>query len=53
MVCEVDGAVRKWADYSFQWQKIRQASIKALQFPYAYREGQKELATYVLSDNLS
>lgn len=38
---------RKWADYSFQWQKVRQASIKALQFPYAYREGQKELATYV------
>lgn len=38
---------RKWADYSFKWQKVRQESIKALQFPYAYREGQKELATYV------
>ncbi len=38
---------RKWADYSFRWQKIRQDSIRALQFPYAYREGQKELATYV------
>ena len=44
---EVMEQYRKWADYSFQWQKIRQASIKALQFPYAYREGQKELATYV------
>lgn len=38
---------RKWADYRFQWQKIRQESIKALAFPYPYREGQKELATYV------
>ena len=38
---------RKWADYSFRWQKERQESIRALQFPYPYREGQKELATYV------
>lgn len=35
---------RKWADFSFQWQKLRQASIKQLEFPFAYREGQKELA---------
>lgn len=35
---------RKWADYSFQWQKLRQASIKQLEFPFSYREGQKELA---------
>ncbi len=38
---------RKWADYSFDWQKIRKESIKMLQFPFAYREGQKELVTYV------
>ncbi len=38
---------RKWADYSFTWQKIRQDSIKMLQFPFDYREGQKELVTYV------
>lgn len=38
---------RKWADYSFEWQKLRQASIKELVFPFPYREGQKELATYV------
>lgn len=38
---------RKWADYSFLWQKTRQASIKALEFPFAYREGQKDLVTYV------
>lgn len=35
---------RKWADYSFQWQKLRQTSIKELEFPFSYREGQKELA---------
>ncbi|MCH5250931.1 MAG: ATP-dependent DNA helicase [Lachnospiraceae bacterium] len=37
----------KWADYSFEWQNLRQASIKELTFPFEYREGQKELATYV------
>ncbi|MBO5209019.1 MAG: PD-(D/E)XK nuclease family protein [Lachnospiraceae bacterium] len=38
---------RKWADYSFAWQTTRQDSIKALEFPFAYREGQKDLVTYV------
>ena len=38
---------RKWADYQFAWQKCRQASIKEMEFPFPYREGQKELATYV------
>lgn len=38
---------RKWADFQFQWQKQRTASIKELSFPFPYREGQKELASYV------
>lgn len=38
---------RKWSDYHFVWQKRRQESIKALKFPYPYREGQKELASGV------
>ena len=38
---------RKWADYSFKWQKARQESIRQMEFPFPYREGQKELATYV------
>lgn len=38
---------RKWADYSYQWKGIRQASIVGLQFPFPYREGQKELVTNV------
>jgi len=38
---------RKWSDYTFSWNEKRTASIKQLVFPYTYREGQKELATYV------
>lgn len=38
---------RKWADFGYEWQRIRTESIRALPFPYAYREGQKELAGYV------
>lgn len=41
------GQYRKWADHNFEWQKIRQASIKELEFPFPYREGQKDLVTYV------
>lgn len=37
----------KWSDYEFEWKQRRQASIKELSFPFAYREGQKELASYV------
>lgn len=40
-------AYRKWADYTWQWREIRQASIQGLQFPFPYREGQKELVTNV------
>jgi len=38
---------KKWADFQFEWNKIRTASIKQLSFPFPYREGQKELVTYV------
>lgn len=38
---------RKWADYSCRWQRIRQESIKGLEFPFPYREGQKELVKNV------
>lgn len=38
---------RKWADYEFEWKKKRQASIEGLEFPFPYREGQKELVSYV------
>ena len=38
---------KKWSDFEFEWKQKRTASIRALAFPYAYREGQKELAGYV------
>lgn len=37
----------KWADYEWEWSQKRQASIEQLQFPFAYRAGQKELVSYV------
>ena len=41
------GEYLKWADYEYEWKKIRNESIRSLQFPFPYREGQKELVTYV------
>lgn len=38
---------KKWADYEYEWKQIRQASIDKLTFPFPYREGQKELVSYV------
>ncbi len=38
---------KKWADFEYAWRRLRQASIKKLQFPYEYRKGQKELAAGV------
>lgn len=40
-------AYRKWSDYWWKWQGIRSASIRTLEFPYPYREGQKDLAASV------
>ena len=35
---------KKWAEFRYKWKHLRNASIKEVQFPYEYREGQKELA---------
>ncbi len=40
----VIASYRKWADFQYEWKKVRQASIAELSFPFSYREGQKELA---------
>ena len=37
----------KWADFQYQWRCKRQALIQKLEFPFDYREGQKELAADV------
>ena len=44
---EVLARYRKWADYTCEWNERRTKSIHQLGFPYPYREGQKELVTYV------
>lgn len=44
---ELMDSYRKWADYSWNWKKLRQASIQGLEFPFDYRRGQKELVTNV------
>lgn len=38
---------RKWSDYEWEWKEIRGSSMKQLQFPFAYREGQYELISHV------
>lgn len=37
----------KWADMRASWYELRQQSIQNLEFPYPYREGQKELVGHV------
>ncbi|MCR5778733.1 MAG: ATP-dependent DNA helicase [Lachnospiraceae bacterium] len=37
----------KWAQFSIEWARKRDQSIKTLEFPYQYRDGQKELAAGV------
>ena len=37
----------KWARFRLQWREKRNRSIKALEFPFPYREGQKDLAVSV------
>ena len=38
---------KKWTDFEFEWKKKRSSSIKAIDFPFEYRKGQKDLVTYV------
>lgn len=35
---------KKWTDFQFEWKKKMVSGIADLEFPYAYRKGQKELA---------
>ena len=44
---ELLDSYKKWALFKYNWKKQRKKSIKNLQFPYEYRDGQKELSEYV------
>lgn len=44
---ELIGKYEKWARYQIQWKGKRNQSIKEIEFPFAYREGQKDLVVSV------
>lgn len=44
---ELMEAYVRWSDFEFTWKGERNESIKATEFPFEYREGQKELAANV------
>lgn len=44
---ELAGKYEKWARYQIRWRKKRDASIREVEFPFTYREGQRELAASV------
>ncbi|MCR4798234.1 MAG: ATP-dependent DNA helicase [Lachnospiraceae bacterium] len=41
---DVIGKYRRWSDFQFYFRITRQNSIAALEFPFPYRPGQKDLA---------
>lgn len=45
--CELMEEYRKWCEYQISWKAIRQESIREVEFPFPYRNGQKDLATAV------
>ena len=44
---ELIGKYEKWARYQIRWKEKRNASIKEIEFPFAYREGQRDLTASV------
>lgn len=44
---ELIGQYEKWARYQIRWKEKRNASIKGVEFPFSYREGQRELTASV------
>ena len=44
---ELIGKYEKWARYQIQWKGKRNQSIKEIEFPFTYREGQKDLVVSV------
>lgn len=44
---ELVSEYEKWARYQMEWRKKRNASIKSIEFPFDYREGQRNLVASV------
>ena len=37
----------KWAKFEIEWKKVRNTSIRQIEFPFPYREGQRDLVASV------
>lgn len=46
---EIINAYMIWADYSYEHREARQKSIAGVEFPYDYRQGQRDMAVSVYS----
>ncbi len=44
---DLTGRYEQWGRYQIQWRMERNASIKAIEFPFSYREGQRDLVKSV------
>lgn len=44
---ELVGKYEKWAKFQIEWKSGRNASIKKIEFPFEYRDGQREIVTSV------
>ncbi len=44
---EIINAYYKWAKFQYDWSILRNQSIKNVEFPFEYREGQRELTANV------
>ena len=38
---------QKWSDFTWKWRGIRQTALEELEFPFSYRDGQRDLVAYV------
>lgn len=44
---ELVHSYEKWAKFQIEWRKVRNQSIRNTEFPFPYREGQRELVSSV------
>ncbi len=44
---ELVASYRRWTDYMMEWRRLRNQSMENLEFPFPYREGQRELVSGV------
>lgn len=44
---DITGQYEKWARFQIEWRRERNASVKQVEFPFPYREGQRDLVASV------